>query len=259
MAFNISNFKSSFERYGGPAKANLFEIQLSKLPRFMPENKQMDYLREIKFFCSEVTFPAININTSEIAHAGQMLKRYPTAVQNPGPLSAKFLVDSDHQILTFFHNWSQQIVQYSKRGGAFAETDGKLPHEVGFKNDFACDLLIKHFTTDSFPNTYYEAKLYKVFPVAVGALALNWEGASSFLSLDVQFSAEDMEFSSDKTGKTGDRSKRGGGLLDILGDIAGFADTVRGTVKSGRPTSIQDAVNRLNRLGNAVDNLGDNF
>ena len=68
-----------------------------------------------------------------------------------------------------------------------------------------------------------------------------------------------MEFSSDKTGNTGDRSQRGGGLLDILGDIAGFADTVRGTIKSGRPTSIQDAVNRLNRLGNAIDNLGDNI
>jgi hypothetical protein len=44
--------------------------------------------------------------------------------------------------------------------------------------------------------------------------------------------------------------------LDVLGDIAGFADTVRGTLKGGKPTSIQDAVNRLDRLGNAIDNLG---
>jgi len=27
-------------------------------------------------------------------------------------------------------------------------------------------------------------------------------------------------------------------------------------LKGGKPTSIQDAVNRLDRLGNAIDNLG---
>lgn len=259
MPFNISQFKTSLERYGGPARANLFEVQLVNLPKYLPPNEIFDYERGFTFFCNQVTLPAVNINTADATYVGQMLKRYPTAIQNPGPLSARFFVDSDHHILTFFHNWAQQIVQFSKRGGKFAEVNGKLPHEVGFKKDFACDMIIRHYSTDSFPESYYECKLTGVYPVAIGQLDLDWSQNDSFLALTNTFTVDDIEFSSDKTGNTNDRKSRGGGLLDILGDIAGFADTVRGTIKAGKPTSIQDAINRLSRLGNAIDNLGDNI
>jgi hypothetical protein len=41
--------------------------------------------------------------------------------------------------------------------------------------------------------------------------------------------------------------------------VAGFADTVRGTLKSGKPRSIQDAVNKLQRIGNSLDNVTSNI
>ena len=94
------------------------------------------------------------------------------------------------------------------------------------------------------------------FPISVSDIKLDWSDNDSFLTADVQFAFEDFKFNDDKAGNTGDRSSRGSGLLDVLGDIAGFADTVRGTLKAGKPRTIQDAVNRLQRLGNAVDNLG---
>ena len=64
-----------------------------------------------------------------------------------------------------------------------------------------------------------------------------------------------MSFDGAKSGKTNSRLSRASGLLDILGDIAGFGDAVRGTLKSGKPTSIQDAINKLDRLGNAFGKI----
>lgn len=258
MPFNISNFKSSFDRYGGPARANLFEVSIPNVPKNLPENNVFDYKRQFTFFCHSITFPGVAINTSDTNYVGQLARKHPTAAQNPGPISASFFVDSDHHILTFFHNWAQQIVNYSKKSGPFTEVNGKLPHEVGYKNDFAVPMYIRHYTTDSFPNSYYECELIKAYPIAVAPLALDWATNSSFLKLDVQFVVDDFTFSSDKTGNA-ERGGRGGGLLDVLGDIAGFADTVQGTLKSGRPTSIQDAVNKLTRLTNSFGNLSDNI
>jgi hypothetical protein len=208
--------------------SNLFEVQLLGLPKGIVVNKNYDPSRGFTFFCHKMDIPAVAINSSDVAYTGQMKRKIPTAVQNPGPMTGSFFVDSNHHVLAFFHQWAQTIVNYSKGNDPTAEVNGKLPHEVGFKKDFSCDMIIKHYSTDSYPEVYYEAKLFGVWPVSIGALNLDWAGGLS----------------------------RGGGLLDVLGDIAGFADTVRGTLKGGKPTSIQDAVNRLDRLGNAIDNLG---
>jgi hypothetical protein len=257
MPFNISEFKSQFDRYGGPAMANLFSVQVTlppELQKRIPENNAFDMGHTFTFFCHKMDIPAIGINTSEVAYTGQMKKKHPTRVQNPGPMSASFFVDSDHHVLRFFHAWAQNIVNYNKGNDVFGEVHGKLPHEVGFKKDFACDMIIKHYATDSYPDVYYETKLQGVWPVSVGALSLDWS-TNTALTLDVQFTVTDMSFDGAKSGKTNSRLSRASGLLDILGDIAGFGDAVRGTLKSGKPTSIQDAINKLDRLGNAFGKI----
>ena len=259
MPFNISEFKSQFDRYGGPAMSNLFSVQVA-LPeklraRIQPtENNAFDMGHTFTFFCHKIDIPAVAMQSSEVAYTGQMKKKHPTRVQSPGPFTASFFVDSDHHVLRFFHAWAQNIVNYNKGNDAFAEKEGKLPHEVGFKKDFACDMIIKHYSTDSYPDVYYETKLQGVWPVAIGSLGLDWSSKTA-LSLDVQFTITDMSFDGAKSGRTNSRLSRASGLLDILGDIAGFGDAVRGTLKSGKPTSIQDAINKLDRLGNAFGKI----
>ena len=259
MAFNISKFKSSFERFGGPARANLFQVEMSP-PQWYINEKQTDKglftPREFTMFCSKANLPGVNINTSTIDHVGQLPRTIATSITNPGPLTFTFMCDSDHHTLRFFHRWIRHVGNYAKVSSPFEEYKNRLPGEVGFKDGFVSDIQIKHYSTDSRPNSFYSASLQRAFPISVGDLALDWSQNDSFLTVDVQFAFDDYHFNDDKAGNTGDRSSRGSGLLDVLGDIAGFADTVRGTLKAGKPRSIQDAVNRLQRLGNAVDNLG---
>lgn len=259
MAFNISKFKSSFERFGGPARANLFQVMMAAPPWYIQESETDKGLftpREFTMFCYKANLPNVAINTSDIDYVGQLPLKQPTSITNPGPITMSFFCDSDHHTLRFFHKWIRHVANYSKAGGQFAEWKGRLPGEVGFKDGYVSDMEVRHYSTDSRESSYYSSKLLRAFPINVGDVALDWSQNDSFLSVDVQFAFDDFTFLDDKAGNTGDRSSRGSGLLDVLGDIAGFADTVRGTLKAGKPRSIQDAVNRLQRLGNAVDNLG---
>jgi len=262
MAFNISKFKTSFERFGGPARANLFQVEMSAPQWYLREpDKGLFTPREFTMFCSKANFPGVAVNTSTVDHVGQLPRTIASSVTNPGPLTFTFMCDSDHHTLRFFHRWIRHVGNYAKVASPYEEWEGRLPGEVGFPKGnygYVSDLEIKHYSTDSRTNSFYSAQLIDAFPISVGELQLSWDSNDSFLTVDVQFAFNDYHFNDDKAGNTGDRSSRGAGLLDVLGDIAGFADTVRGTLKAGKPRSIQDAVNRLQRLGNAVDNLGGN-
>ena len=262
MAFNISRFKSTFEGLGGPAKANLFEVMMTN-PKWMNTSTESDKgkfdARTFTMFCSAITFPGVAINTTNYDYVGQLSKIIPSAITTPGPITATFICDSDHHTLRFFHYWIRHVLNYSSAGGIHSEWKEKLPHEVGFRDDYVCDLEIKHFSTDSNPRSYYSAVLQKAYPINVGGVEMAWDGTDTFLTIQVQFAFDDYEYSADKAGHTGSRSTRGAGLLDLLGDVAGFADTVRGTLKSGKPRNIQDAVNKLQRIGNSLDNITDNL
>jgi|TARA_B110000503_G_scaffold135575_1_gene216397 hypothetical protein len=255
MSFNVSKFKSTFERLGGPARPNLFEVTMTN-PRRSHSNSFFG-TREFSMFCTDVSIPGVAINEVKADYVGQMAKSFPQNVTNPGPITCKFMVDSDHHTLTFFHNWIREVANFSKKNGSFAEYGSKLPHEVGFKSNYSCDLGIKHYSTNGKFFDFYEATCVKAFPISVSPIALSWADNDSFMTVDVSFAIEDIYFSGDK--RTSPGSGRGAGLLDILGDVAGFADAVRGTIKDGRPRNIQDAINKLNRVGDAFGSLSNNI
>ena len=255
MAFNISKFKSTFERLGGAARPNLFEVTMTN-PKRSHSNGYFG-TREFSMFCTNVSIPGVIINEVTADYVGQMAKSFPQNVTNPGPIVCTFMVDSEHHALTFFHNWIREVANFSKKNGAFAEYGSKLPHEVGFKSNYSCDLGIKHYSTSGKFFDFYEATCIKAFPTQVSPISLGWDDNDSFMTVDVSFSIEDIYFSGDKRASPG--SGRGAGLLDILGDVAGFADTVRGVLKDGRPQNIQDAINKLNRVGDSFGSLSDNI
>lgn len=286
MAFNISNFKSTFDTFGGPARTSLFEIRVtSNTPpppqQGQPQGQQTapdggavvgaDGLEvinvearrrkpvrqftegDLRFFCKSAVIPGITINTNTFEAVAQLPKQFPTTVVNT-PFNAIFMVDSDHEVLTFFHKWIQSVLNYDNRD-AFAEEGKKLPFEVGYKDEYSKTLQIRHYSTESSIKKFYEVKLYNAFPVSVGDLELAWESNDSYLTLPVTFAYDRVEYSGANTGLPSSRFSRGRNLLQTLGAIAGFTDVVRQTFNSGTPTSIQDAVNRLTRVRSSFDNI----
>lgn len=256
MPFDISRFKSTLDKYGGPARTSLFEVTITN----SEPNSKMNS-RDLTFFCTNVQLPGLQIETNSFTAVGQRPTFFPSTLPG-GSLNAAFMVDSDHQILSFFHNWMQKVLNFSSGSGPLGAIgsgpgDYQLPYELGYKDEYSCPVSIKHHSVSSTGSKYYEVKLDKVFPTVISDVDLSWEGSNQFMLLPVTFSYDKISYSSDRTGRQ--TRNNGRGLLETLGDLAGFADVVRQTVNQGRPQSIQDAVNRLNRVRNSYDNLTNFF
>ena len=57
---------------------------------------------------------------------------------------------------------------YGSKGGSFAEVDGQLPYEVGYKDEYSCRMIIKYYSTRGNIETYYETILDGCYPTVIG-------------------------------------------------------------------------------------------
>lgn len=253
MAFNINEFKSRVDRFGGPARTSLFTVELTS-------RQGNPYIRdnELMFFCKNVTLPGIDVETITYRqNAIDLPQAFPTGISSQ-PLSCVFMLDSEHRVLSFFHGWMQKVVNYSTQGGSFSSVNDQLPYELGYKDEYSCRMTIKYYTTDS-TNTnprYYEVILDGVYPTTVQSLDLAWENNDSIAMLPVSFSYDRIQYTSEVRGIPSERNARGNGLLDLLTSIGEVGQLVNQQLV---PQSIQDAINKYTRVKNAFNTLRNIF
>ena len=259
MAFNISRFKSTLDKYGGPGRSSLFEVTITKANE--PNSALTN--QELTFFCTSINLPGIQIQNQQFSAVGQLPLNFPSKMENT-PITARFMVDSDHQVLSFFHSWIQKVLNYSTAAGPFIGVgdnagNTQLPYELGYKDEYACSMVIKHYSLESKENKYYSVTLDNVYPYVVGDIDLAWESQNEFMILPVTFSYDRINYSGAALGTQAADNRSSKGLLEALGDLAVFGSTVRQTILQGRPRSIQDAVNRLTTIRNSYSGLSDFF
>ena len=248
MAFSITDFKSQMDRFGGPQRQSLFEVTINNFP---VNTSAMD-TRDLTFFCKNVAIPGLSMALTSYEAVGQQRRMYPT-MMNPEPVQAIFMLDSDHQVLTFFHSWMQRIVNYSTSGGSFSEVGGQLPFEIGYKNEYGCRLTIKAYSNDFLTTgKYYETILDGAFPGLLGDVDLGWESNDSYSTLPVSFQYDRIEFSGERQGITSGRFNRGNGLLGLIESVGDFGQLIGQNIV---PRSIQDSVNKFTRITNNFDNI----
>lgn len=248
MAFNISDFKSSMDKFGGPARNSLFEVQISNFP----VSRSSATARDLTFFCKNVAIPGLSIGLASYEAVGKQRQMFPTAL-NPEPVQAIFMLDSNHQILSFFHSWAQRIVNYSTAGGNFSEVNGALPFEIGYKNDYVCRITIKAYSNDYLTTgKYYETVLDGAFPGLMGDVDLAWENNDSYSTLPVSFQYDRIQFSGERFGSPTSRNSRGNGLLGLLDAVGDFGQLIGQDLV---PRGITDAVNKYTQIKNNFDNI----
>lgn len=248
MAFKIHEFKTQFDRFGGPALPTLFQVTISNAPLTRSNASS----RDLTFFCKNVAIPGMVFNTAQNEMPGQMRKVMPMG-WNPEPVQAIFLLDSDHQVLSFFHGWAQNIVNYSTSAGSFSEVDGKLPFEIGYKDEYSARMTIRQYSTDYHQSgRYYEVILDKAFPIIMGDVDLAWENNDQYSVLPVSFQYDRIEFSGEKAGDPTSRFNRGNGLLDMLNTIGSIGQVIGQDLV---PRSVQDAINTYTRVTSSFDNI----
>jgi hypothetical protein len=251
MPFNINEFKSTMNKYGGPARKNIFVMEIANAPEF---NDGMS-LRDLRFFCQTISAPGVNVNVADYYPNGFGVKQSVPIGINQGPFNAVFMLDSDHMVLRFFHQWMQSVINYNFSRGGYSEVSGQLPYEVGYKKDISTRVTIKQYSTDS-QDAYYEYVLDGVFPTEVSGVDLAWSDNDSYATVTVNFAYSHMETSGLRPGSPTARGSRGNGYLDLINSV-GLPGQV---INQGRlPTSIQDAVNALTSFNSGLARINTGF
>ena len=251
MPFSINDFKAILngEKFNGPARSNLFEVQIIG-------GKPSIYLSspDITIFCKTASVPGLHVKTFEYKKNNFGLSQeMPTDIIHEN-LDCIFLMDSNHQVLSYFHEWMQQVINYSTQGGPYSEVNGALPYEMGYKDEYSKTLIIKHYSSDNL-DSYYQTILRGVYPINMGALTLAWDSSDSIMTLPIKFGYESIEFAAEIRGTPTSQFSRGNGLLGLLnyvGSSTQFIDQLK------LPTNIQDALNvytTINRGVNILKNI----
>lgn len=248
MAFNLTEFKAQMDWFGGPARGALFEVQIVNFPGV----KSRANSRDLVFFCKNATIPGMIFNGVTYEPVAQMRKIMPMT-WNPEPVQTIFLLDSDHQVLSFFHSWAQNIINYSTAAGSFSEVGGKLPFEIGYKDEYAATVIIRQYSTNYHKSgQYYEVVLKNAFPMMIGDVDLSWENNDQFSVLPVSFQYDEIQYTGERIGSPTARFGRGNGLLGLLNAVGSFGQLIGQNLV---PRSVQDAVNRYTRVTNSFDRI----
>jgi hypothetical protein len=250
MAFNINEFKSAMNKYGGAARKNLFVVEIANAPviRGMA-------LRDLTFFCQAVTAPSINVNVTDNYPNGFGLRQSIPTQMVPTPVNAVFMLDSDHQVIRFFHQWMQSVVNFDTTRGGYASVNDQLPYEVGYIRDISTRITIKSYSTDS-QDSFYEYILEDAFPTEVSGEALAWSDNDSYATATVNFAYSRVSVSGFKQGTYTQRDTRGSGYLELINRIGSSGQLINQGIL---PTSIQDAINSFTSFNTKLINFNNSL
>jgi hypothetical protein len=192
------------------------------------------------------------ISAAENQQVAQFRRMQPTGFSSE-PVQTLFMLDSDMQVASFFHSWIQNVVNYSTAAGPFSEVNGKLPFEVGYKEEYACRVIIRHYSTHyETSGVFYEVILENAFPILVGDIDLAWENNDQYSVLPVQFQYDGIQVTGEKIGNPFARFGRGNGVLGLLNAVGNFGQLIGQNLV---PQNVQDAVNKFTRVNNFLDRL----
>lgn len=239
--FNVEEFKSVIGSRGIlPTNLFLVTIQSAGLSSIVNDLASSQGLGasgwDMSFFCKKTDLPGINLATGEnIIHGTGPLEYFPyNAIFTD--IDLEFLGDGRGQILSFFHNWMNNIVNYNSSGGY--NTRSTEFYKVKYKETYVCNIEIIVFDHQS--NQIIRYKLIDAFPVRLGQISMNWE-QSSFMNIGVSFKYSTWT-STNLFTPTNDEAA---GLSNVqkllkLGTVAQTISSIR------KPTGIADMINVVN-------------
>jgi hypothetical protein len=261
----LNRFIATMDAYGGPAKNNLFVVRISPQNDF--SRKSQYILKEdLTFFCSDITLPAINLSVAPYkANTFDIAQNIPLALDTPS-INARFMLDSQHRVVSFFHSWMQEIINYDPMGGPLsAINNDHALYEIGYKNDYACTIRIEHYKTNAKITKdspaekdvdYYEYAFYNAFPTEIAGENFSWTPNDEIATLGVNFTASSFSFSGSEAGTPTSRLNSGTGYLDFLNSVGFRGQTVQ---QRNLPTSIQDAINTFTTVRNDFGSIKNTF
>lgn len=192
MAFNIANFKSTVNHYGGFQKTNKYKVQFLPPPIMMP---QMAVFRDLEYFAEQALLPGVNFETHDVRRYGYgpMEKRPTGHVFND--FVVVFTGDGYSKVHKAMYEWLSAISPFDMSLGITTDR----PYLVAYKDTYVTDLHVKTFNEKGFEqntlDTEYEPNLdivlREAFPIAISDVGLGWSDHNNYVKFTVHFAYTD--------------------------------------------------------------------
>ena len=241
---NINEFQSTMNKYGGLARPNLYMVEI------LNANSQHISDVDLRMFCKVAAIPSMNLTTTAYRPLGIGPEHTMPTGMNHEPLSCVFMLDSNHAILSFFHNWFQKIINFDTTKGMQSSVDGMYPYEVNYRDDYCVDMRIKFYSAHD-DQYFYEILLTDVYPTTVGSVSLSWEENDSIALLPVSFVYSDISFTSTISGSPTERFSRSQGVIQKISQLT-TAQTIN---QSSLSSSVQSAIDKFTTVKNKFNVL----
>lgn len=201
MAFSIDAFKAALEKQGGLSRLNVFEVRFSRsavsggsaTPPWVGSGFDN---RDLKFFCQTAVMPSIGVDVfSHRPNNIDLPQSIPYAIAKHD-LECVFMIDDNHQVLDYFHNWMRNVVNFSSRGMQAPSTSSEhLVYEIGYKKEYTqnMDIIMYSRSPRGVGASGYICRLSGVYPVQLGQLNLSWNANDEYGTLPVSFSYESFD------------------------------------------------------------------
>jgi len=165
MAFTINSFRTEFQKVGGGARPNLFEVRIPNPPQGTIDASQW------KFQCKIAAIPTMTMGVVEIPYFGRQIKI---------PGNRTF----DNLSLTVINDSSQKI-----RNGMEKWHNEMNDHVTNLENTelaiLQTDISIAHYNIEGAETGTW--KFVDAFPVSVGEIALDWGSNDAIEEFTVEF------------------------------------------------------------------------
>lgn len=199
---DVTYWKGIFAK---PALTSFFECW------FYPTEKSKTWIKDrgldfttlqenISFLCSEASLPGSNFATNEItSDFTGVTERHPYRRNFDERADFTFYVDhygtrgeggngTSHNIIWFFENWMQYIVQESidPVGDRPTSESTQYFYRAAFPKDYQTDIFINKFERD-FTGSYLSYRFHQAYPIAMASMPVSYD-ASQLLKCTVSFS-----------------------------------------------------------------------
>lgn len=186
MAFSVSEFSSQINKHG-LAVNNLFVLTITPPMAF---NENMGG-RELTFFCRATKIPDNSLSMMGAKQLGYgPTISYPTGMELDS-LTSEFMIDSNMDVMKFFHRWQQKIFNYNSEQGPLGSNNNQMVYEMSYKSDYAATIQVDIYTGHS-PDVKYTYKFFDAWPFSVANPQLSWDNQAEIMTSSIQFKYERM-------------------------------------------------------------------
>lgn len=232
--FDIEEFKSAIGTRG-VLPTNLFLVTITPFSSEINTAMNRETLdpRSLSFFCMKTSLPGVDLALETNMPLGTgPVENFPHRAIFTD-IELQFIGDAKGQILSFFHNWLNTIVNFDDR-----RASDKF-YRVAYKESYICNINITVFDHQS--NKILEYSLFDAFPYRINQIDMDWNNTNSMMNIGVNFQYK--TWASDRIPISDAASSFGLSNIQKLMKLGTIAQTIS-AIK--RPQSVGDAINLVN-------------